>query len=298
VTAAADGVVLLWNLDTIEPAHVADAATGAAFAGNQVLVTYVDAPAQWNKTPIGSIAGLTAVATAPDGTHAIVVDGTHHARLVSATGEATDLGDDITAAAYLSERRYALGTGSELRLHDGERETTLVKKGPVTWISGAGDHLAAGFGDGTVWRGTVTGGTETVHVDPASTAGVLLPDGTVRIAAGDELRAWKPGQAAIDDLGVSLGTQTALTQGLGATVMPAGTIELIDDREHWTLDGGHTFTSVQVAPDGSRVLATTQDSVLEWKIELPATPAAATAWVDTLTNARTDGGPTAPLAFR
>jgi hypothetical protein len=298
VTAAADGVVLLWNLDTIEPAHLADAATGAAFVGNQVLVTNVDGPATWNKTPIVPIAGLTAVTTAPDGAHAIVVDGTHHARLVSATGEATDLGDDITAAAYVSDRRYVVGTGSELRLHDGDRETTLVKRGPVTWISTSGDHLAAGFGDGTVWRGTITGGDQHVQIDPASTDGVILPDGTVRIAAGGELRAWKLGTAALTDLGVSLGMQTALTPALGATLTPAGTLDLIDDTARWTLAGGRAFTGVQLSPDGSRVLATTQDSVLAWTIELPATPAAATAWVDALTNARTDGGPTAPLGFR
>jgi len=298
VTAAADGVVLLWNLDTIEPARVADAATGAAFVGTQVLVTYVDAPATWAKTPLVPIAGLTAVAAAPDGTHAIVVDGTHHARLVSASGEATDLGDDVTAAAYLTDHRYLLGTSSELRLHDGDRETTLVRHGPVTWISVAGDGIAAGFGDGTAWRGTVLGGGELAHVEPPSTAGVMLPDGTVRVAAGSELRAWQPGTTTLTDLGISLGTETALTPALGATLTPAGALDLIDDGERWTLDGGRTFTGVQLAADASRVLATTQDAVLAWTIELPATPDAATTWVDALTNARTDGGPTAPLSWR
>jgi hypothetical protein len=298
VTAAASGVVLMWNLDTIEPEHVAGAATGAAFVGKQVLVTYVDDPAQWNKRPLVPIAGLTAAAPAPDFDHAIVVDGTHHARLVSVTGEATDLGDDITAAAYVSDRRYLIGTGSELRLHDGDRETTLVRRGPVTWISVFASQIAAGFGDGTVWRGTVTGGGDTVHVDPASTAGVILADGTVRVAAGGELRVWKPHATALDDLGVALGTQTSLVPDLGATLTAGGALDLIDGSDRWTLDDGRAFTSVQLSSDASRVLATTQDAVLEWTLELPATPGAAAQWVDGLTNARTDGGPTAPLSWR
>jgi hypothetical protein len=168
----------------------------------------------------------------------------------------------------------------------------------VTWISVFASQIAAGFGDGTVWRGTVTGGDDTVHVDPASTAGVILADGTVRVAAGGELRVWKPHATALEELGVALGTQTSLVPDLGATLTAAGALDLIDGSDQWTLDGGRTFTSVQLSADASHVLATTQDAVLEWTIELPATPGAAAQWVDRLTNARTDGGPTAPLSWR
>jgi hypothetical protein len=168
----------------------------------------------------------------------------------------------------------------------------------VPGISVFAPHIAAGFADGTVWRATGTGGDDTVRVAPASTAGVVLADGTVRIAAGGELRVWKPHATALDDPGVSLGTQASLVPDLGATLTAGGALDLIDGSDRWTLDDGRTFTSVQLSPDASRVLATTQDAVLEWTIELPATPAAAAQWVDGLTNARTDGGPTAPLSWR
>jgi hypothetical protein len=83
---------------------------------------------------------------------------------------------------------------------------------------------------------------------------------------------------------------------MAATITAAGTLDLIDGAERWSLAGGRAFTTVQLAE--SAVLATTQDALLVWRIDLPATPAAAAVWLDSLTNARVDGGPTAPLAWR
>ncbi len=309
VVAAAQGVVLAWNLDAIEPRHIADAAQSAAFVTpTSVIATYVDMPAEWidlathARTPLGPIAGISAVAPAPDGQHALVVDGTQHARLVAATGQTTDLDGDITAATYVDARRYVVSTAGELRLHDGDRDAPLYGHGPASWLASLPDGtVAAGFADGLVWRGKVTGGDEHLQLDAAATAGVLRPDGTVVVASGGELRTWKPGAVALDATGVSLATQTSLTPSLVATVTPGGTLELADlggdPADRWPIAIGRTFAGVQLAPDGSALLATTPDAVLAWPVDLPATAAATAKWLDSLTNARADSGPTAPLSW-
>jgi hypothetical protein len=273
-----------------------------------VIATYVDMPAEWidlakqARTPLGPIAGISAVAAAPDGQHAIVVDGTQHARVVSATGQTTDLDGDITAATYVDARRYVVSTPDELRLHDGDRDAPLVRHGAATWLASLPDGtVAAGFSDGLLWRGKVTGAGDHLQLDAPATAGALRPDGTLVVASGGELRTWKPGAPALDATGVSLATQTSLTPSLVATVTPGGTLELADlggePADRWPVAAGRTFAGVQLAPDGSALLAATPDAVLAWPVDLPANAAATSKWLDSLTNARADGGPTAPLSW-
>lgn len=279
VVAAAPGIVLAWNLDAVEPRHIADAAQSAAFVtADQLIVTYVDSPAEWidlrtpARTPLGAIAGLCAVAPSRDGQRAI------------------------------DAHRFVVASGDELRLHDGDRDTPVYRHGPATWVAALPDGtLAAGFADGLVWRGKVTGGDEHVVVDPPSTTGVLEPDGRVLVGAGGELRAWRPGAPAADPTGVSLAPQASLAPALAATISPGGTLELADlggePADRWPIATGRMFSGVEVAPDGSAVLATTPDAVLAWHVDLLASAAATKAWLDDLTNARTDGGPTAPLSW-
>jgi hypothetical protein len=309
VVAAAQDVVLVWNLDEIEPRHLADAAQSAAFVtSDRVIATYVDMPAEWidlskkARTPLGPIAGISAVAPAPDGQHAIVVDGTHHARIVSATGETTDLEGDITAATHIDARRYVVSSGDELRLHDGDRDAPLVRHAPASWLTSLPDGtVAAGFSDGRIWRGKVTGTGEQAELDTPATAGALQADGTLLVALASELRRWKPGPPALDETGISLATLTSLTPSLAATITPGGTLEVIDvggePADRWPVTTGRTLSGVQLAPDGSALLATTPDAVLAWPIYLPTTAGATAKWLDSLTNARADGGPTAPLSW-
>ncbi|HSN28378.1 MAG TPA: hypothetical protein VLT45_18965, partial [Kofleriaceae bacterium] len=88
VAAAADHVVLVWNLDEIEPQHLADAAPGAALVSHDAaLLASLDEPGQWldlvkgTRTPVGPLTGIASILT--DGQRALVVDGEHHARIIS-----------------------------------------------------------------------------------------------------------------------------------------------------------------------------------------------------------------------
>jgi len=311
VAAAADGVVLLWNLDEIEPRHIADASPGAALvSADQAIVASLDDPGQWidltkgTRTPVGSLSGIAGISPSADGQHALVIDGLHRARMIGASGEAHDLDGDVTAGAIIDDKRYVIATPAELRLHDGDRETTLFAHPGCTWLGATPDGLvAAAFEDGTVWRGTVTAaraGT-TLHVDAPVTAGALVRDGHLLVVSGGELAVWAPNDVKLQG-GEQLSPNAALTPGLAAFVAAGGELAMADYAdgldERWTLATGKPFAQVRISPDGHTVLAVTPDAVLVWHIDLPDTPEATKAELATLTNASADAGPTAPLGWR
>ncbi len=90
------------------------------------------------------------------------------------------------------------------------------------------------------------------------------------------------------------GTSAAMSPDAGLLVVDDhGAIDVVDPLGHqqWTLgqNRGVTFRSPAISPDGRRVLAQTDHSLVMWSLELPATPEATVAWLDALTNAIDDG---------
>src|SRR6185437_15334767 len=89
--------------------------------------------------------------------------------------------------------------------------------------------------------------------------------------------------------------------GLAATLTSSGTLELVDPlvAEHWLLSPrGKGLSSLQVSPDGKRVIAMSGDSLLAWTPALPDGVDATASWLKALTNAAVDHGPTAALDWK
>jgi hypothetical protein len=91
--------------------------------------------------------------------------------------------------------------------------------------------------------------------------------------------------------------------GLVAGLSPVGGVEVFDPvtKLAWPLavpsKGQAPYSFVEIAPDGSRVLAMTASSLLVWTLDLPTSPDATRAWLDKLTNATADS-PNEPLTWR
>ncbi|MEO8842849.1 MAG: protein kinase [Kofleriaceae bacterium] len=202
VVAAADGKLLVWDLDALIPRSLAgEAITAARFVtGDQLVVAYADSPAQWidlhtNKaTSLGPIVGITQLAPAPDGHRAVVIDGTHHGRMFSPIGEPIDLGDDLDHAAFLDDQRLVLATSAGAVML-GHAEL-IVRKHPIVALATSPAHggwIVAAFDDRTIWRTNLEShATTTTVVDlaPAREALAILPNGDVVFGAGSELRVW------------------------------------------------------------------------------------------------------------
>ncbi len=210
VVAASDDKLLVWDLDAVVPRGLGDdPVTAAAFVtGDQLVVTHVDTPAQWidlrsgKTTELGPIAGIVQLAPAPDGHRAVVIDATHHGRVIAPTGEPIDLGDDLDLAAFVDDARLALATAAgTVKL--GER-VLVARAAPITALAVTGGTaganagaawVAAAYADRVLWRMNLDTGTATTLVaDPAPLrhALVVASDGTAVFGVGPELRAWGP----------------------------------------------------------------------------------------------------------
>ncbi len=354
VVGATDNRLLVWNLDDVLARHVGDPSpNGAMFVtGDQLIVTYVDMPAEWidlrtdKHSPLGMVAGgISELVPAPDGQRAIVIDGTHHGRLFAPVGEPVDLGD-LDHAAFLDDRRLVLATpDGAIQL---ARQAPLVQRGqPIVTLAvtaSDGGWIAAAFADHTLWRTNLEAKAATtlaVAATPARDALTLGPDGDVVFGAGNELRIWhadgtsaavatfaksiatiayidhahvlvitSDGTAAVastahpgevDPLAMPILSPSLGADGLLVAQTAGGVLEAIDPaaKERWPLAAPHGQQgSAQLSPDGRRVLAITASGVLVWPLALPRDPDATSHWIDTLTNAVSDHGPTAPLDWR
>jgi serine/threonine protein kinase/WD40 repeat protein len=328
IVAAGDGQLLVWNVDAIEPQRIGDAVSDARFVGGDaVIAAYSDGPAQWidlrtaKSTPIGAInGGVRAIVPAPDGTRAVVIDGTHRGMLMSQAAPPSELGELEFAAFADDQRLVVAATDGKVRV--GER--VLFQHPEVRALAARGDHVAASFA-GTIWRQSLSASkSEQTDVAQPTPALAVAPTGDVLYGSGTELRVWRAdGTRAVlatydkkvTEIALADGRILALCEdgtlhvaeskapalaaasgsvaasGLVAAISGDGGIEVVDPLaqpgEAWTLAAprGRTFSHPQIAPDGSRVLARTPTSVLVWPLALPPTRDATAAWLDVLTNA-------------
>jgi WD40 repeat protein len=249
VVAAADNKLLVWDLDALVPRAFGDDAISSAkfVTGDQLVVAYADSPAQWidlhtNKvSPLGPIVGIAQLAPAPDGHRAVILDATHHGRIVAPTGDPVDLGDELDHAAFVDDQRLVLATSSgKLMLASGATppkggaeligSTVLVeRKHPVVALATNADGwVAAAFDDRTLWRRNLaTNVTTTLEVELAPTrqALVLASNGDVVFGAGGELRVWRTdgSKAVLARLGRTIAEVALLGDGRAIAIAHDGT---------------------------------------------------------------------------
>ena len=92
------------------------------------------------------------------------------------------------------------------------------------------------------------------------------------------------------------------TSGLIAATTVVGGVEVIDPLVDWRWPlvtpqkGQSPFTLVDIAPDGSRVLAWSGPEAFVWTLDLPADAESTKAWLTRQSNATADN-PTGPLGW-
>ncbi len=209
VAGAADGVLLVWDLDAVLPRHVTDdTPTGVGFATSDAIVaSYEDGPAQWidlranKQIALGPLPPIAQVVGSPDGQRAVVVDITHRARIVGPVGEPVELPGDVDRAQFVDAHRLALATSTGALVLDelGQPPRTLVQRGkPAVALAATaadGGWIAAAFADHALYRAsvkTMAGSTLGLEAAPLRGALALGRDGEVVIGVGTELRTWRP----------------------------------------------------------------------------------------------------------
>ena len=374
IVAAADGRLLIWNLDAIEPNLVTSRSPSSArfVTADHVIVTYVAEPAEWidlrkhTKVSLGMLPAIQSVATAPGGEAAIVIDGARHAWRVAGIGLPQELAGEISAAVFVDDRRLVLAGTGGLRLEDQEQHTKLALYAhdaaarTLAATAADGGWVVAAFEDGVLWRkhlATSEAGELELGTVRGSLPLVIADDGTVVFAAAGELRAWRadgsvdvlaelaspllaatlvggerrrgsgPGQLprdrllALAETGTYLidldrarplaaplpllGASAALarTGGLLAAPTVAGGVEVVDPLIDWRWPlavpqrGQAPFTVVDIAPGGTRVLASNATEVFVWTLDLPGDADATRAWLASQTNAIADS-PSRPLGWQ
>jgi WD40 repeat protein len=203
VVAASDGKLLVWDLDALTARSLGgDPVTSAGFVtGDQLVVTHVGSPAEWidlrtNKSVgLGPVVGIAQLVPAPDGHRAVLIDGTHHGRIVAPAGDPVDLGDDLEQAAFVDAPGAAelvLATSAGVvRIGD---QPLVTRGAQVTALAVAHGWVAATFADRVVWRIELATHTATqLQVDAPPARGVLAIDaeGNVVFGAGNDVRVWR-----------------------------------------------------------------------------------------------------------
>ncbi len=276
VVGTTDGKVLVWELDAMLPRVVGDEGTVAAafVTGDRVVATYVGSPAQWidlktNKvSELGPIAGISQLVPAPDGDRAVVIDGTHHGRIVAPAGEPVDLGDDLEAAAFLDDNRLVLATShGEISVAN---EVLVQRAAAVTALATAsGGWIAAGFADTSIWRTNLaTRAATSLAVELATTRDALAfaGDGDVVYGVGTELRVWRAdgARAVIAKLGRPIVTVTSIGEGRVIAIATDGSAVIADKlRPAGSSPIALPIANASLASDGSLIGALAMNGTIE-----------------------------------
>jgi hypothetical protein len=198
--AASDGVILAWDLEALEPRRFTPEPSAAQFVtADAIIATYQDEPARWidlrndKVVALPVLAGLRSVVAAPDGMHALAIDGEHHAVIVAPDGSARDLAGDVVFGAFLDDRRVVIATGDgSVRIDQADKSTPLASAlGPVLALSAREGTVAAAH-PRVLWR--LRGGAshdDTLDLQAAPVTVELAHGDDVVFAIDTTLRAWR-----------------------------------------------------------------------------------------------------------
>ncbi len=217
---------------------------------------------------------------------------------------ATDTGGGWVAAVFedgqLWRKHLATNAVNELSIARQRASVPLWIADDGTAVFGAGSELRA-------WR--TTGSVDvlaklTAPVLAVSTAG----DGRVLVLTEAGAHLVELAQHGIAPIAgpplVLLAKSAAVsrTSGLIAATTVVGGVEVIDPLVDWRWPlvtpqkGQSPFTLVDIAPDGSRVLAWSGPEAFVWTLDLPADAESTKAWLTRQSNATADN-PTGPLGW-
>jgi hypothetical protein len=222
IVAASEGLLLVWNLDEIQPRRVVDRAPRLVqFAGrDHVLAAVEDGGIVRLELATGARAMIAdvsarALAVSPSGQRACAIDDEGRAHLIVAGAAPRALPGAYRVAAFATEDALVLGdlaTGAIAQVdgRTGALAPLTAAPAPLRELGasrGGPGWVAAVLADGTLWRRSVaTGAAETRPAPPpapgsprarlegGSRLQVAL-DGTVLVATGAVVRAWRPGGA-------------------------------------------------------------------------------------------------------
>ncbi|HEY1552612.1 MAG TPA: protein kinase family protein, partial [Kofleriaceae bacterium] len=182
----------------------------------------------------------------------------------------------------------------QLKLPPGTHTLVLGRDGEI--VVASGPELRVWRADGTL--DTLWTSPHSIHelayVDSLHVL-AIASDGKATIVDTREPNHVQP--IAVEIAAPSL----AHDASLAAMVTTSGSIELADPlaSDHWQIaPRGRGMTGVQISPDGRRVIAISDNHLFAWTPALPDGVDATTRWLDGLTNAAIDRGPTAALEWK
>lgn len=205
IVAATEGRLLVWNLDAIEPRRITERqpSTARFVTGDHVILTYEGESAEWidlrtkKVTQLGELDALESIATAPDGTQAIVIALAGRAHLVAGVGIPQAIDGVVDAAAFVDNHRYVLARPTGLVLEDQQLHTKgslYAHDSPARKVlANETGWILAVFADGVVWRKNLGSGAATelrLAAQPLPRI-ALAPDGTAVLGVGGEVLAWR-----------------------------------------------------------------------------------------------------------
>jgi hypothetical protein len=205
VVAAATNHVLAWNVDDVLPRRALDdrpAAIALAGADHAVVATghdteWLDLAGSGAAAVVDDAPAFVELAASPAGDRAVVADVAHHARLVAPGKAAVALGTGAIDRAMFVELGVLAG-GGDGAVHlfgaDG-RDDVITKRGAaVVALAASPTDAAAGFADRVVWRRPLSGGdADTLTLPSPAAALAFAADGTLIIAAREEIHLWRGG---------------------------------------------------------------------------------------------------------
>ncbi len=259
IVAATEGRLLVWDLDAIEPRLVTrrQPSTARFVTGDHLIATYEGEPAEWidlhtkKVTPLGVLDALESIATAPDGTQAVVIALAGRAHLVAGLGTPQAIDGEVVAAAFVDNHRYVLARPTGLVLEDQQLHTKsslVAHDAPARKVlANEAGWILAVFADGYVWRKNLASGAtaeQKLAAQPLPRI-ALAADGTALLGVGGEVRAWRS-DGGLDVL-LTGKTQVAAL----ALVAPNRALAVTDDGNGYVTDlrPGSAMPPIEITRD-------------------------------------------------